>query len=974
MAPKKLQGREQLAMEDSEPLINQSAQSADDLNVNNDQQKTAIRWELSRLLFVVAAVGFLLALSCFELQKSSDGHFHSQHTLNNYNNNDMPSIMYTDVDFLDRDVLPTNVKPTHYDLHVWPNLETFKFNAQVTIDLDVKQDSSEIVLNAVEIEVEEAYLLVDSSSKISVTKVQKIEKEEIVRFQLEKSVASGQKVKLFVKYVGLHNDKMAGFYRSQYEDAVSGKKKHLVVTQFEPTDARKALPCWDEPSLKATFDVTITCDEKYTALSNMNDISTKQVGNGQKEVKFATSPIMSTYLLAMVVGELDYIESHTADEQKTLVRVFTTKGLSEEGRFALDTCVKVLQFFAKYFKIAYPLPKMDLVAIPDFSAGAMENFGLVTYRTVYLLFNEKSSAARAKQNIAYVVSHELAHQWFGNLVTFEWWSDLWLNEGFATWAGWLATDHVFPEWKVWTQFVNDDFQRGLNLDSLKSSHPIEVPVKNPAEIHQIFDAISYSKGASVIRMLANYLGEKDFQTGVCNYLQQFKYRNAQTKDLWAALEAASGKPVGKLMTSWTRQVGYPVVNVEEVGGDSSKLTLQLKQQRFLASGEVEKDSLWFIPVQVVTSANEAQPSSDILDTKEGRITLPPTSSQQSAAGFFYKLNFEQTGFYRTNYEAKALSNIGTAIKNGKLSKSDRVGILADAFALAESGHTSVVNGLKLLENFKSEDNYVVWNEIAAELGKVRSIWWSEPKVVTDKLKQLSRNMFGPVAKSLGWDYAEKENHLKAMLRTLVIGVAGKSDDADIIAECRKRFDLFIGGNQESIHPNLRGAVFAVVLRNGGVKEYEAVLKIYQETKVADQKLVALGALGSTQDESLLLRTLDFGLSDQVRPQDIIYVVSPVASNTQGRRLAWKWVKDNWQVLYDRYYSGSMSLLSRIVSSSTEDFSSADMYADVEQFFNGKEVKAISRAIQQSLEKIDTHAKYLQRDRAAVESWASQYTN
>ena len=602
----------------------------------------------------------------------------------------------------------------------------------------------------------------------------------------------------------------------------------------------------------------------------------------------------------------------------------------------------------------------------------MENYGLVTYRTIYILYDPKQSGATAKQRIAYVVAHELAHQWFGNLVTMDWWSDLWLNEGFATWAGWLAVDHIFPEWHVWTQFVNDDYQRGLGLDGLRSSHPIEVPVKNPSEIHQIFDAISYSKGASVIRMLAEYLTLNDFRQGVRNYLKEFKYRNAETKDLWRHLEQASGKPVSKLMQSWTRQTGYPVLSLKEQV-DANGVSVHVSQERFLSADvddlptpEASSDPMWFVPLQIVTASSENKPTSDILHAKEGTFKLHGFDAKQDSS--FYKLNYGQTGFYRVNYTDDALKRIGRAIASGKFGKSDRIGVITDIFALSEAGYTSVAGALQLLENFKNEDSYTVWSDIAAELAKVRSVFWEEPDAVRNGLKAFTRSLYSGLATKMGWEYSEKEGHLDQMMRTLALGVAGKAGDTDVVKEAQRRFKLFAAGDESAVHPNIRGSVYSIVLQNGGKDEYEAVLKIYREAKVVDQKLAALGALGSIKDASLLRRTLDMSMTDAVRPQDIIYIIGPVASNQLGRAITWPWVKENWDILYQRYYKSSMSLLSRIVSSSVEDFGSQKWYEDVEGFFKDKEVSSINRAIQQSLEKIKAHTSWLDRDRNAVADW------
>lgn len=380
------------------------------------------------------------------------------------------------------------------------------------------------------------------------------EKTQVSKFDFSDVIPKGSKAQLEIKFTGHLNDKMAGFYRSTYKKE-DGTEGILATSQMEPTDARRAFPCFDEPALKATYTVTLIADKNLTCLSNMDvaaetDVQSTISGSTRKAVKFNKSPLMSTYLVAFIVGELNYVETNAF---RVPVRVYAPPGQDiEHGRFSLDLAAKTLAFYEKVFGIEFPLPKMDQVAIPDFAQGAMENWGLVTYRVVDLLLDEKASGAATKERVAEVVQHELAHQWFGNLVTMDWWEGLWLNEGFATWASWYSCNAFYPEWNVWQTFVTDTLQGALSLDSLRSSHPIEVPVKRADEINQIFDAISYSKGSCVLRMISTYLGEDTFLEGVRRYLKKHAYGNTQTGDLWASLADASGKQVEEVMASWTK--------------------------------------------------------------------------------------------------------------------------------------------------------------------------------------------------------------------------------------------------------------------------------------------------------------------------------------------------------------------------------------------------------------------------------------
>ena len=547
------------------------------------------------------------------------------------------------------------------------------------------------------------------------------EANQTVTFSFDKSISAGSKAQLTVNYTGSLNDKMAGFYRSSYQ-LPDGTTHYIATTQMEATDARRALPCFDEPALKATFTVTLVADKKHTCISNMDVASEKEVeskitGGTKKAVTFNQTPLMSTYLLAFIVGELKYIETNSF---RVPVRVYATPDKNiEHGRFSLELAAKTLDFYEKTFNSAFPLPKMDMAAIPDFSAGAMENWGLVTYRVVDLLFDEKTSGASMKQRVAEVVQHELAHQWFGNLVTMDFWDGLWLNEGFATWMSWYSCNVFYPEWKVWEGYVTDNLQQALSLDSLRSSHPIEVPVHRADEISEIFDAISYSKGSCVIRMMSKYLGEETFMEGIRQYLKKHAYGNTQTSDLWAALSEASGKPVDKVMDIWTKNIGYPVVTVMENEGSKS---IHVKQNRFLRTGDVkpEEDKTLF-PVFLGLRTKDGVDEQLVLSGREENFKVPDLD--------FFKLNADHSGIYRTSYTPARLEKLGQAAKKGLLSVEDRAGMIADAGALAASGYQKTSGVLALLKSFSDETEFVVWEEILGRISAIRGAWAFEDQQV-----------------------------------------------------------------------------------------------------------------------------------------------------------------------------------------------------------------------------------------------------
>ncbi|KAF2454849.1 peptidase family M1-domain-containing protein [Lineolata rhizophorae] len=863
-----------------------------------------------------------------------------------------------------REVLPKNVKPLHYDLTLEPNFDTFEYEGKVAIDLDVVEDSTSITLNTLELKIHSTEISSGSKLVTSSPDLEYNDDSQSTKISFREVIPAGSKAKLVQRFAGTLNDNMAGFYRSSF-DGPNGTKKYLATTQMEPTDARRAFPCFDEPALKAVFTITLIAPKEMTCLSNMDvaseaDVESKMNGCTKKAVTFNKTPLMSTYLLAFIVGELKMIET---DAFRVPVRVFATPDRDiEHGRFAVDLAAKTLDFYEKKFNSPFPLPKMDMVAIPDFSAGAMENWGLVTYRVVDLLFDEKVSGASTKQRVAEVVQHELAHQWFGNLVTMDFWDGLWLNEGFATWMSWYSCNTFYPEWKVWQSYVTDTLQSALSLDSLRSSHPIEVPVKRADEINQIFDAISYSKGSCVLRMISKYLGEETFMEGIRRYLKKHAYGNTETTDLWAALSDASGKDVEGVMAIWTKNVGYPVVFVAE---DQASSSIRLEQHRFLRTADVkpEEDKTVypvFLGLRTASGINE-----------ELTFTKREESFKLSSLNFF-KLNADHSGLYRTSYTPERLRLLGEAAasKKGLLSVEDRAGMIADAGALASSGYQHTSGVLSLLESFKAEPEFVVWAEITGRISALRGAWIFEDEATKAALKRFQRTLVGDKARELGWTFGEADGHIEQQFKSLMFGSAGLAGDEQVVKAAFDIFGKFRDGDRSAIHPNIRASVYAIVLSEGGEAEYDVILNEYRTAKTSDERNTAIRALGRAKKPELIQRTLALPLSDEVKGQDIYLPLGGLRTHPEGIRALWAWMKDNWDLLEKKLPPG-LTMLGSVVSICTSSFTERSQMEDVKGFFGERKTKGFNQSLAQSLDAILAKAKWVERDGGDVKAWLEE---
>ncbi len=819
--------------------------------------------------------------------------------------------------------------PLNYELSFEPDLTTFKFEGKEKLLLDIKEPTKKIVLNAAELEIKACSLFINNRNLTPEIKLDSEEEELSLSFT---ETLSGKAI-LSVDFTGTLNDQLVGLYRSKYH--VGEKEKFMATSQFEAADARRAFPCFDEPEAKSTFDITLITKNNETAISNMPVKEEKVIDNNRKSFVFEKTPFMSTYLLYLSIGEFEYIEERTG---KALIRVITTPGKKEQGRFALELGKKFLEFYEHYFQIPYPLPKMDLIAIPDFAAGAMENWGAITFRENALLFDTKFSSTATKQRIAEIIAHEIAHQWFGNLVTMKWWNDLWLNESFATYMATKAVDSVFPEFDFWSQFMSDSTESAMRLDSLKSSHPIEAKVKTPKEIAEIFDDISYDKGGSILRMLNNYLGENDFIEGIKSYLNKYKYSNTESVDLWDSFEKASEKPVKEMLKNWIKNTGYPLVEIKEKRNE-----LEVTQSRFLLEKQNTNDT-WSIPFSIS------------FENKKISLLLENSSSKIKKETNFYKANEGQYGFYRVKYPASALAELKSKIKSRQLSNIDRWGIQNDFYALCKSGEAATKEYLELAEAYIGDEDFLVCSDIQDNLASY--YYNSYYEKFNSQIIEYNKKFLKAIFDKLTWEVKKGERHTTPMLRGKTLAFLGKMGDEKIIEESKRRFDIYV--KEKKLTPDLQSPVFSLMAWNGDERLYNLFKELYKKAKTQEEKIRFLGAISSFKNKDLLQKTFDFMLSDEIRYSDMIYPIAYLAGNPVAKPMLWPWTKANWKILEERL--GETKMLLRRIINNLAVLSDEKSEKDITEFFKKNPTKGIEMSLAQSLEKIKINTKYLERMR------------
>lgn len=854
--------------------------------------------------------------------------------------------------------LPKDISPSHYELVIATDFTTHTFDGSVKIYLD-NSDVNKLVkfihLHSNDLNITEGCLHPqDESQSISVLEnIYTNPDNEVTSLEFNESVQNPKSLTL--RFNAKLNDKMKGYYKTSFK--IDKKTVWAGSTQFEATDARRAFPCWDEPDFKATFQVTLRYRKTFAiaphvllqriALSNTRLV--EQIEENDEVLdRFDVTPKMSTYLLAFVIGPFEYLEEKLG---KRTIRVYTTPGKKAQGKFPLEVACRAITFYEKYFEIDYPLDKLDLIAIPDFSSGAMENWGLVTYRETCLLVDSEKTSTSRKQYIAIVVAHELAHQWFGNLVTMEWWTDLWLNEGFASFMEVFCVDHLFPEYDIWTQFLNDCQGPALELDALHNTHAIEVPVKHPSEIDEIFDEISYNKGGSVIRMLYDYIGDESFRKGLNHYLNKHKYSNASTSDLWASLEFISKKPVTKMMSGWTSRPGFPYIKASFL--KKNNLTyLNLVQKKFTYDGQLSEgdtDVKWMVPVHTISGSSPSKKSPvAIFDGDHWLIQMNEERDN------WIKVNPGSTGFFRVEYSPELLSKLMVPINDKTLPAADRLSIQSDYFALSQSGIVSATEYLKLLQSYIGETNFSVWLSIDSNISKLSVLFQNSDFL--DEFKAFGRQLYSEIFKKVTWDKKSGENHTDSMLRPIIISRLISFNDQAVIEEALKKFHSQSSGHKPIV-ADLRAAVYKAVAVHGDDQLFNILFDIYRNDELHEEKNRALYSIGCAKDAQRLEKAIEFATSWEVKSQDMVFTVSSLGAHNPP--VAWNMFKEHEELFRKKY--GSTSLMARVVKSATVNLVTEEAAADLEGFFKEHNFPEADRTVKQSLEKIRHSVAWLNRD-------------
>ncbi|XP_026067931.1 endoplasmic reticulum aminopeptidase 2-like [Carassius auratus] len=891
--------------------------------------------------------------------------------------------------------LPNYIVPVHYHLLIHPNLTTLMFNGSVTIEIDVKNNTNWVVLHSKNLKIFTATVLDEYEAHLSdkVLSVLEYPAHEQIAIFSPKILTSGEKYFLYLEFGAPLSDGFYGFYKSTYRTK-AGETRVLASTHFEPTSARMALPCFDEPIFKANYTVRIRRGPSHIALSNMPLEQTVEIGNGLFEDQFEVSVKMSTYLLAFIVCDFRSVTGMTATGIN--ISIYAVPEKWHQTHYALEAALRLLEFYEQYFNILYPLPKLDLIAIPDFQSGAMENWGLTTYRETSLLYDPDISSASDKLWVTLVIGHELAHQWFGNLVTMEWWNDIWLNEGFARYMEFVSLEAVYPELKVEDHFLDTCFG-AIGRDSLNSSRPISSLAENPTQIKEMFDTVSYDKGACILHMLRNFLTNEGFQSGIIRYLRRFRYSNARNEDLWDSLiktcseeEFTAGEycysstqatknayrfagehiDLKKMMYTWTLQKGIPLVTLRREGR-----RLYVGQERFLkialpndpSWNSLQEGYLWHIPLTYKTSHSEHE-MKHLLTTKSDVLMLDEEVD-------WVKLNTDMNGYYIVHYDEEGWNCLTELLRvnHTALSFKDRASLIHNAFQLVTAGRLSLDRALDLIGYLKSETHNV---PLLQGLGYLQSFYKLIEKRhiadVTHNLKTYILRYFRDVIDKQTW--SDDGTVSDRRLRESVLSLACDFHYPPCLEKAKQLYNSWVESNGTvSLPTDVSKTVYMVGAQDDSGWAY--LLEKYGVSMCETEKSKFLSALASSKDSKKLSRLLQLGMGGTViKTQNLPSLIYMVARNPVGHFLAWDFVKKHWNELVEKFPLGSFGIRSIIVGTVTQ-FSSTEELREVEVFFKSiTEQVSQLRVIQVATENVEKNIMWLTRNLETMRTWLQQRLN
>ncbi|MEO5721164.1 MAG: M1 family metallopeptidase [Chthoniobacterales bacterium] len=844
--------------------------------------------------------------------------------------------------------LPKHVVPVEYSIRITPDFKKFTFAGSETIKLDVRKAVREIVLNALEIEVAGASL---DDKPVAKSAIKLDAKEQTLTISLPAELTPGTHT-LALVFSGKINQQGQGLYRAPYQDA-DGAKKVMLGTQFEATDARRMFPCWDEPIFRARFQITAVIPENMLAVSNMPVERGAKTPAG-KEVHFAATPSMASYLNVLCVGELDAIEKKSGG---VLHRVIATRGKAENGRYALDSSAQVTEYFNDYFGTPYPLPKLDEIAVPGGFGGAMENWGGITYFESRLLYDPEESSSETKQGIYSVVAHEIAHQWFGNLVTMAWWDNLWLNEGFASWMGSKATAKFNPDWEVWlernvprdpTRRVGISKETAMESDARSTTHPIQQPVTTEAEAGSAFDEITYKKGQSFIRMLESFLGEEAFRDGIRKYIARHKFSNTTTTDLWNALGEASGKPVAEIAANWTQQPGFPIVMVTRDADGK----INLKQERFTINFPDAPALRWPIPLTYTVAGSET-PVSRLMDAETSEIADLPADRA-------VKFNVEGAGNYRVQYDDASWKLLLAELP--RMSVPDRVNLLGDAWALVQARREPLSHYLELVEKLPGKTELAEREQVMTAFAHITGLLAGEAQAAP--FQKYAISILRPSFGELGWDKKKGESSRDATLRASLVSALGSLGDEEIIAGARERFAKYVS-DRKSLDPDLRGPVLKVTGHYADEKTWNQLHDLARGAKSLEEKQNFYDALTAASDPKLAERALQIALTDELPTSRAVYIVPTVARDSGHPELAWKFAQAHMQELLAK--ADALGVNS-YAPSLFNFFADPARVAELRAYGKEKLPPASAKPIEKAVDEIGYRAEFKKRLAAQISEW------